>query len=205
MSSRVHILAKEFGVKSPEIIKKCHLEGEKFLAVKNHMSPLSDDVAATIRMRFGKMPEEPDGHKHKKPPENYLVSKKTSICDAVEQVDFPKDRAIQISRNIQFAFTVNKSFVNTPTHPITIPTKYYSVLRNYIQSDRHNVTLCISDFIAINGYIYHGTSSWSPYYQVKVQRQEYNMIPEHFQVGQSIEVEIKIYESTIKVHLKEAG
>ncbi len=65
MSSRVHILAKEIDVKSSDIIKKCHLEGKKIVAVKNHMSSLSDDVAAAIRVWFGKTPEEPDGHKAK--------------------------------------------------------------------------------------------------------------------------------------------
>jgi len=59
---RVYILAKDLGVKSSDIIKKCHLEGEKLLAVKNHMSPLSAHVADTVRTWFEKMPNDVDDH-----------------------------------------------------------------------------------------------------------------------------------------------
>ena len=47
--TRVHILAKELGVKSKVIIDKCQAEG---LDVKNHMSTLSAGLAATIREWF---------------------------------------------------------------------------------------------------------------------------------------------------------
>lgn len=48
-TTRVHILAKELGVKSSAIIKKCQDEG---LDVKNHMAVLSAGLAATIREWF---------------------------------------------------------------------------------------------------------------------------------------------------------
>jgi len=44
-ATRVYILAKELGVKSPAIVKKCQDEG---LDVKNHMSAISAGLAATI-------------------------------------------------------------------------------------------------------------------------------------------------------------
>ena len=48
-TTRVHILAKELGVKSSAIIKKCQDEG---LDIKNHMAVLSAGLAATIREWF---------------------------------------------------------------------------------------------------------------------------------------------------------
>ncbi|HLB72994.1 MAG TPA: translation initiation factor IF-2 N-terminal domain-containing protein, partial [Sedimentisphaerales bacterium] len=48
-STRVYILAKELGVKSTSIIKKCQDEG---LDVKNHMSVIKAGLAATIREWF---------------------------------------------------------------------------------------------------------------------------------------------------------
>jgi len=48
-STRVYILAKELGVKSSAIVKKCQDED---LDVKNHMSTISAGLAATIREWF---------------------------------------------------------------------------------------------------------------------------------------------------------
>jgi translation initiation factor IF-2 len=48
-ATRVYILAKELGVKSTAIVKKCQDEG---LDVKNHMSAISAGLAATIREWF---------------------------------------------------------------------------------------------------------------------------------------------------------
>jgi translation initiation factor IF-2 len=48
-TTRVYILAKELGVKSSAIIKKCQDEG---LEIKNHMSVISAGLAATIREWF---------------------------------------------------------------------------------------------------------------------------------------------------------
>jgi translation initiation factor IF-2 len=48
-ATRVYILAKELGVKSTAIVKKCQDEG---LDVKNHMSWISAGLAATIREWF---------------------------------------------------------------------------------------------------------------------------------------------------------
>jgi len=48
-ATRVYILAKELGVKSTSIVKKCQDEG---LDVKNHMAAISAGLAATIREWF---------------------------------------------------------------------------------------------------------------------------------------------------------
>ncbi len=48
-TTRVHLLAKELGVKSKAIVEKCQAEG---LDIKNHMSTISAGLAATIREWF---------------------------------------------------------------------------------------------------------------------------------------------------------
>lgn len=49
-ATRVYILAKELGVKSQAIVKKCQDEG--LLDIKNHMAVISAGLAATIREWF---------------------------------------------------------------------------------------------------------------------------------------------------------
>ena len=49
-ATRVYILAKELGVKSSAIVKKC--QDEELDVVKNHMSSISAGLAATIREWF---------------------------------------------------------------------------------------------------------------------------------------------------------
>jgi ribosomal protein S8E len=48
-TTRVYLLARELGVKSSAIVKKCQDEG---LDVKNHMSAISAGLAATIKEWF---------------------------------------------------------------------------------------------------------------------------------------------------------
>jgi len=48
-TTRVYILARELGVKSSAIVKKCQDEG---LDVRNHMATISAGLAATIREWF---------------------------------------------------------------------------------------------------------------------------------------------------------
>ena len=48
-STRVYILAKELGVKSSAVVKKCQDEG---LDIKNHMSVISAGLAATVKEWF---------------------------------------------------------------------------------------------------------------------------------------------------------
>jgi translation initiation factor IF-2 len=48
-TTRVYILARDLGVKSAAIVKKCQDEG---LDVKNHMATISAGLAATIREWF---------------------------------------------------------------------------------------------------------------------------------------------------------
>jgi hypothetical protein len=49
IATRVYLLAKELGVKSSAIVKKCQDEG---LDIKNHMSPISLSLATTITEWF---------------------------------------------------------------------------------------------------------------------------------------------------------
>ena len=48
-TTRIHLLAKELGVKSTAIIEKCQAEG---LDIKDHMSTISSGLAVTIRKWF---------------------------------------------------------------------------------------------------------------------------------------------------------
>ena len=58
-TKRVHQIAKELGVTSKDVVKKCELEG--ITAVTNHMSTLSAGLAATIRDWFNEAGEGDSG------------------------------------------------------------------------------------------------------------------------------------------------
>jgi len=87
--TKVYFLAKELGVKGSDIVKRCQSEG--LVGVKNHMSPLSCDVAAAIRTWFAESPK-----------------------DKLHRLD-------DSTGTIQFAFEIKKSFLSGSSHPITIP------------------------------------------------------------------------------------
>jgi hypothetical protein len=66
MTTKLYVLARELGVKSSEIVKKCQEEG---LNVQNHMATISSGMAATIRQWFTKGK---NNTTLEKPPENQL-------------------------------------------------------------------------------------------------------------------------------------
>lgn len=70
-TTRVHLLAKELGVKSKAIIDKCQAEG---LDIQNHMSTISAGLAATIREWFS------EGEEH------------TTAVETAARVDLKKAR-----------------------------------------------------------------------------------------------------------------
>ena len=100
-TTRVHLLAKELGVKSKAIIDKCQAEG---LDIKNHMSTISAGLAATIREWFSEGEHETTVEtaarvdlkkarvkKKKKTTEKPVKEKLTEQTAAVEQAEQESD------------------------------------------------------------------------------------------------------------------
>ena len=73
---------------------------------------------------------------------------------------------------VLFPFTINKSFLESCNHPITIPKRYQAFLISYIYQGNGCRTIPIRiDPPAkriLEGEIYYGISSFGEYYQIKV-------------------------------------
>ncbi|MGB8226074.1 MAG: translation initiation factor IF-2 [Sedimentisphaerales bacterium] len=96
-TTRVHLLAKELGVKSKAIIDKCQAEG---LDIQNHMSTISAGLAATIKEWFSegdhKTTIETAAHVDLK---KVRIKKKKKIEPAVEEQ--PVEQAKQIETPVE--------------------------------------------------------------------------------------------------------
>lgn len=73
---------------------------------------------------------------------------------------------------ILFPFTINKSFLECPNHPITIPKKYHaSLISSIYQGNGCRAIPILIDPPAkriLDGKIYYGISGRGEYYQIKV-------------------------------------
>jgi translation initiation factor IF-2 len=104
--TRVYILAKELGVKSASIVKKCQDEG---LDIKNHMSVIKAGLAATIREWFSEdenvttveIADKVDlnkvriKEKKKKPAAEEAVAVAEAVTEAAEAVEFDSGVAVK--------------------------------------------------------------------------------------------------------------
>lgn len=83
-TTRVYILARELGVKSSEIVKKC--QAVELAAVRNHMAIISPEVAAAIRLWFTKAENDTTSER---PPDNALGKCRNCLYFLPNNVDKP--------------------------------------------------------------------------------------------------------------------
>lgn len=70
---------------------------------------------------------------------------------------------------IYFKFTINASFLQYSTHPITVPksqVKYSQVVEEGI--DRGDLTIIFPRGERVSGHMYYGKAGYGPYYQVRM-------------------------------------
>ncbi len=94
-STRVHLLAKDLGVKSKAIVEKCQAEG---LDIKNHMSTISLGLAATIR-------------------EWYSEGEHTTTVETAKRVDLDKVRIKEEKAKAKKAKETAKETTEEETQP----------------------------------------------------------------------------------------
>ena len=72
---------------------------------------------------------------------------------------------------ISFFFNINRSFLEYPNHPITIPRENNSVLIKEVYGGQGNKTIpariTAPQGRTLDGEIYFGVSGYGPYYQIK--------------------------------------
>lgn len=100
---------------------------------------------------------------------------------------------------IRFPFTVGKSFLNEQyLNPITILKKHYPTVRRHINFSRYPIIIHTSSS-TLKGYISHHVAGWGPCYQIKKASEESGTFANQYTLGQSLEVEIRIFDERVEV------
>ena len=71
-------------------------------------------------------------------------------------------------QRITFNFTINKSFLNYPPHPLTIPKEFYPYLDIHGILKRQEATVVFPDGSTAEGYIHRSKAGWGEYHQIKI-------------------------------------
>ena len=81
-----------------------------------------------------------------------------------------------------FQFWINKSFLEYPSHPITIPKSQidYDKLREF-HLDSGNYTILFPRGEKVNGFMYHGIAGYGQYYQLRFNRDQ--ILPQYIYNG----------------------
>ena len=85
----------------------------------------------------------------------------------------------------KFRFTINKSFISTSTHPITIPKSQVDYTK------LENCGLGYGSYIIIfpkgekyKGYMYFGTAGYGPYFQLRFETGQ--PLPKYLELGDKV-------------------
>lgn len=103
---------------------------------------------------------------------------------------------------ITFPFIAGRSFLNYPTHPITIRKACYPELQTEGLTSG-DVVVATADG-HIRGIIYSGNAGWGPYYQIRARGKNPGDPSFTFAIGQHILVEIQKSQTGILVTLNVA-
>ena len=77
----------------------------------------------------------------------------------------------------EFDFEVNKTYLNSATHPVTLPKRYYPHIKKHIPFSRLDVNI-VAEGEYLKGWIYHGCAGFGPYYQLRMNNHEFAKLPQ---------------------------
>src|SRR5436190_21965245 len=78
-----------------------------------------------------------------------------------------REGRVRVLRVLQFQFEVNKSFLNYPNHPITVPKRLYPAMAAE-GIGPGSLSVEAPDGSVLSGDLYHGTAGYGPYYQIRI-------------------------------------
>ncbi len=93
-------------------------------------------------------------------------------------------------KRVTFNFKVNRSFLNYPSHPLTIPKEFYAFLDIHKILENQDATVVFTDGSTAVGYIYRGTAGWGEFRQIKIRNQYAGGGIARLGVGDMVKVEI---------------
>lgn len=108
---------------------------------------------------------------------------------------------------ISFVFTVNKSFLESSNHPITVPNCAEESLIKEIYEGKgeknQKVEIIPPCGRPLDGHIYYGITRHHPYYQIKVLGCYPSDYFGHLKIGDSLFVEIEKKQNRIQIFMKD--
>lgn len=79
-----------------------------------------------------------------------------------------RKRLLKILQSVTFTFQINKSFLEYSNHPITIPREFYPDMDIHGITETDEATMILPDGSITSAYIHYSTSSYGPYYQIRI-------------------------------------
>ena len=107
---------------------------------------------------------------------------------------------MDMSDCFDFPFTINKTYRNSATHPVTIPKRHYTSLKRHMRGDRVDVTI-LGAGRRISGSIYRGCAGFGEYYQLRMSNHDFTKLPASCVKGRTLDVHFECAGQSIKVHL----
>jgi len=99
---------------------------------------------------------------------------------------------------ITFEFKINKSFLNYPSHPITVP----KMFNEWFLDEPLGARALIScPYGSMDCVVYPGEAGWGTYYQIRVTSRETFDPLSKFLLGQRVMVEIKRFPEITEIWL----
>ena len=108
-----------------------------------------------------------------------------------------REKLFKNLRRITFDFKINKSFLDYPAHPLTIPKEFYAFLDIHGILKKQDATVVFPDGSTAAGYIRCSKAGWGVYHQIKIRSPYSGAGISGLKIGDAIKVEIfKIDERT---------
>jgi hypothetical protein len=108
-----------------------------------------------------------------------------------------REKFIRNLRRITFNFKINKSFLNYPQHPLTIPKEFYPFLDMHGIIKKQEATVAFPDNSTAEGYIQYSNAGWGEYHQIKIRSPYSGAGISGLKIGDVMKVEIyKVAENT---------
>lgn len=103
---------------------------------------------------------------------------------------------------IRFRFTVNKSFLDWPSHPITVPKSKVDYARLEAEGlDRGDLRIQTPDGSTLGGLMYSGKAGYGFYYQIRIEVPDRHSLL-NLRIGSELIVELDRTANTSWVGLR---
>lgn len=125
----------------------------------------------------------------------------TDVSEILNTLTQEQREALLKNLRPTFDFKVNATFLNSPSHPLTITKECYPFMEFNGITNEQNATITFPDGSTASGYIYRGKNNWGVYYQIKI-RSFYSAVGiSNFKINDVIKVTIFKVDGKTQIEL----